>query len=455
MGPSSIGMTQEATHTSAVETVAQRDRLVGLLARVRASVAVRDAVRAFAWSRIAIVLVAVFAALSVNVPEGRNATKFDTPELTAPLGGAADLVASPLARWDAVWLLTIANDGYGDQAIDEPRHAFFPLYPLLARGVAGAVGSGPGAVLLAAYAVALLSFLAALVLLHRLTALELGRRAAWPTLLLLCVFPASLYFGAPYSESLFLLCSVAAFYAARTDRWALAGIAAAAASATRSAGVLLLVPLLVMYLYGPRRDPPTLPAVSAWRPRYRIRPDLLWLALAPAGIVAYATYLGFAYGDALSFSHVQELWNRSFAGPFVGVWDAAVAAFDGARQLLSGSRETVYFEQAGGDPFRVASQNIVLFGFLCFALAATVGVLRRLPFAYGLYVILALALPLSYPVEPQPLMSLPRFVAVLFPIFMWLGAVSEERGLTERLAVVSAIVLGLFVTQFATWQWVA
>jgi len=444
-------MTQEATRTPV--PVARGNGLAEVVARARTSVAVRDAVRAFAWSRIVIVAVAVFAALSVNVSEGRNATKFDAPQLTAPLGGAADIVVSPLARWDAIWFLTIANDGYGDQEIDEPRQAFFPLYPLLARGIGAAVSSGPGAVLLAAYMVALLSFLAALILLHRLTTLELGRQAAWPTLLLLCVFPGSLYFGAPYSESLFLLCSVAAFCAARTDRWALAGLAAGAASATRSAGVLLVVPLLVMYLYGPRPSPSTV--ANVWRPRYRIRPDLLWLAIAPAGLVAYAIYLGSAHGDPLSFSHVQEFWSRSFAGPFVGAWDAAVAAVEGARQLLSGSRETVFFEQAGGDPFRVASQNIVLFGFLCFALVTTVGVLRRLPFAYGLYVILALALPLSYPVEPQPLMSLPRFLAVLFPIFMWLGAVCEERGLTERVAIVSAIVLGLFVTQFATWQWVA
>jgi Mannosyltransferase (PIG-V) len=358
--------------------------------------------------------------------------------LTSPLGGFGDLIASPLARWDSVWYLSIAGGGY--DGADSPRHAFFPLYPLLARGIAELGGGGAAAILLASYAVSLAALLAALVLLYRLTALELGRRAAWPTLLLLCVFPASLYFGAPYSESLFLLCSVGAFYAARTGSWAWAGIAAAGASATRSAGVLLLLPLALLYFQQSNR---------------RIRPDVLWLALAPAGLVAYAVYLGLAYGDPLSFSHVQEFWNRTFAGPLVGAWDGAAAALDGVRQLLSGSRDVAYFEQSAGDPFRVAAQNIALFGFLCFALAGAVGVLRRLPFAYGLYVVTALMLPLSYPVAAQPLMSLPRFVAVLFPIFMWLGLVCEERRITDRVAISSAVVLGLFVTQFATWQWVA
>jgi len=82
-------------------------------------------------------------------------------------------------------------------------------------------------------------------------------------------------------------------------------------------------------------------------------------------------------------------------------------------------------------------------------------VLRRLPFAYGAWMVAALALPLSYPVAPQPLMSLPRFVLVLFPLFMWLALVCEERRITDRVVAVSAVGLGLFVTQFAAWNFVA
>lgn len=431
----------------------------------RDSEAWRAAWRAFAWSRAAIALVALLAALSAGEVATEEPSRFDIPAVTAPFGGAADVALSPLARWDAVWFLSVANYGY--DGADSPRHAFFPLYPLLARAVGELGGGSPGAVLVASYLVALAAFLAALVLLYRLTALELGRRAAWPALLLLCTFPASLYFGAPYSESLFLLCSVGAFYAARTGRWAWAGAAVAAASGTRSAGILLLLPIAFLYLYGPRdgdSDPPARArpagshlraALAAVRPRHPIRPDVLWLALAPLGLAAYAAYLWLAFGDPLSFSQVQGLWNRSFAGPFVGVWDGATAAFDGVRQLGSGSRETAYFEQAAGDPLRIAAHNLVLFGFLCFAAVAVVGVLRRLPAAYGLYAIAALALPLSYPVAPQPLMSLPRFLAVLFPVFMWLAVVCEERRIVERVAIASAIVLGLFTTQFATWHWVA
>ena len=432
------------------------------VAAAGASESLRAAWRAFFWSRAAILVVAVYAGLMVGsggVPE-RNAERFDAPALTHPLGGLGDTLLSPLARWDAVWYLGIADSGYGDA--DSPRVAFFPLYPLLVRAVGELGGGSRAALLVASYVVALAALLAALHLLHRLVALELGCRVARSTLLLVCAFPASLFLGAPYSESLFLLASVGAVYAARKGAWAWAGVAAAAASGTRSAGVLLLVPLVILYLYGPREDrrrerPSHLRAgwLGSLRPAYGIRRDAAWLVLAPAGLVAYGVYLGAAHGDALAFSSVQEFWSREFAGPLGGAWDGLVAAWAGARQLLSGSRETVYFAAAAGDPFRVAAHNLVLFGFLLFGLAATAGVLRRLPFAYGAYVVCALMLPLSFPVGPQPLMSLPRFLVVLFPIFMWLALVCEERGWTAYMAAASAVVLGLFVTQFAGWYWVA
>ena len=115
----------------------------------------------------------------------------------------------------------------------------------------------------------------------------------------------------------------------------------------------------------------------------------------------------------------------------------------------------MYFDEAGGDPYRIAAMNLMLFGFLVFAVVACVGVWRRLPPAYGAYVAVALLLPLSFPVGPQPLMSLPRFLAVLFPIFMWLAVVCEERRNTDRVAVVSGIGLGLFTAQFASWHWIS
>jgi hypothetical protein len=409
-----------------------------LIRPLRASEALRAAWAPFWLSRAGVACVAVFAAIALGPAQGglaaRNAAHFDAPALTHPLGGAL----SPLARWDSVWYLRIAGSGYSGS---EARAAFFPLYPLLVRGVGELGGGSPGALLVAAYVISLAAFLAALVLLWRLVSLELGRPLARPTLLLLSLFPAALYFGAPYSESVFLLASVGAFYAARTGRFALAGLAAFAAAGTRSAGLLLLIPLALLW----------------WRqrPGERRPAQLAWLALAPLALALFALHLDLATGRPFAFLDVQGAWYREFAGPLGGVWDGIVAGFDGLRQLLSGSRSPVYFKDAGGDPLRVASVNVMLLASLAFALTAAVGVWRRLPPAYGAWVTAALVLPLSFPVGPQPLMSLPRFVAVLFPVFMWLAIVCEERRLTDRVVGASALGLGLFTASFASWHWVS
>src|SRR5918996_3702119 len=410
-------------------------------ARVVAAVRGSDAVRA-AWSvfwsaRAAVLVVAIFAALSFGPAAGglaeRNAATFDEPALTQAV---ADPLLAPLARWDAAWYLRIADSGY---AGSDARAAFFPLYPLLVRALATPFGASPGALLVAAYAVALAAFLAALVLLYRLVSLELGRPLARPALLLLSVFPAALYFGAPYSESLFLLLAVGAFYAARTGRWACAGAAPCGAAATRRAGILLVLPLAMLW----------------WGSRDRRARDVAWLLLAPLGLAGYALFLGLAEGDAWRFLDVQDAWSRELTVPLAGAWDGFTAAIDGARQLASGQREVVYFERAAGDPYRIAAVNLMLLGALVFAVVACVGAFRRLPKAYGAWVAASLVLPLTFPVKPQPLMSLPRFLAVLFPIFMWLAVWSEERRATARVAAVSALGLGLFTAQFASWHWVS
>jgi mannosyltransferase PIG-V len=407
------------------------------VAAVRDSEAVRAAVRIGVSTRLAVLLVAIFAALSFGPASGglarENADKFDDPALTHAI---ADPLLAPLARWDSVWYLRIANSGYQDSA---PRAAFFPLYPLLVRSVGTLFGGSNAALLVAAYLVSLTAFIAALVLLHRLTELELGRRLARPAVLLLAVFPAAVYFGAPYSESLFLLLAVGAFYAARTGSWAWAGACAGLASATRSAGLLLVLPLALIW----------------WSSRPRRAGDAAWLLLAPLSVAAYTAWLGLVEGDALRFLDVQEAWSRELAVPLAGAWDGLVAAVDGVRQLASGSRSPVYFEVAAGDPFRIAAINVMLFATLVFAVIACVGVLRRLPRPYGIWVAASLVLPLSFPVTPQPLMSLPRFVSVLFPVFMWLAIVCEERRVTDLVVAASAVGLGLFTAQYASWHWIS
>jgi hypothetical protein len=97
----------------------------------------------------------------------------------------------------------------------------------------------------------------------------------------------------------------------------------------------------------------------------------------------------------------------------------------------------------------------MLFAFLVPGVIGCVGVCRRLPFAEGAYVVVALGAALSYPVASQPLSSLPRYETVLFPLFMWGTTWVRRRGIATQTIAISAVLLGLFTAAFATWRFVA
>jgi hypothetical protein len=441
----------------------------GSWSRLRADparmVAVTDSWRALWSSRLLVWLAGAGTVVAVGFGPVRSA--FNPPGVTRGFGWLGDLLAAPAARWDASWYLVIAHYGYRPDlgSFTSSRTAFFPLYPLGLHAIA--VSGVPP--VLAGVVLSMLALSLALYGIHRLTTLELslsspagipqpsGREVARLAVLITAFAPMAFYFSAVYSESLYLALSVGLFWCARQGRWAAVGALGALAAATRSAGVVLLVPALILYLYGPREDrAPDFAAARFARPRYRLRTDILWLAMVPAGLALYLAYLALAGGEGLMPFHAQDVWGRHFAGPYLGMWDGVKAAFQGARQLLSFQRSHVYFPSAGGSPFVDAGHNLMLLGFLLAAVPAAVGVLRRLPLAYGVYVLAALALPLSYPVSSQPLMSLPRFLVVLFPLSMWLAVWLAAHPRAQRPALaVSALLMAFFVAQFATWHWVA
>jgi hypothetical protein len=441
--------------------------------------AVRDVWRTLWVSRLIVWVAGAGTVATLGFGPLRHA--FNPPGSTGGFGRLGDVLAAPAARWDAAWYLTIAHYGYRPDlgGFTAPRTAFFPLYPLGLRAVSD-LGVPPvlAGVLLSVFALAL-----GLYGLHRLSTLEAARLrlagggdVARLAVLSCALSPMAFFFSAVYSESLYLALSVGVFLCARRGRWALAATCAALAAATRSTGIVLALPLVLLYLYGPRDDRlPERGSASAvgvprsrhvgskggsvfaqLRPRYRMRADSLWILLVPTGVVLYMAHLALGGGDPLSPFTAQAGWSRHFAGPYGGVWDGLKAAWQGARQLLSFQRTHVYFPVAGASPTIAAGHNLMLFAFLALGAVAVVGVLRLLPLAYGAYLLGALALPLSYPVASQPLMSLPRFLLVLFPLNIWLAVRLQARPrLTRAALVLSALGLAFFAAEFSTWHWVA
>jgi hypothetical protein len=386
----------------------------------------RNALEVFAWSRAAVWIAALLALLTLEPMRNPKASRWDDTGLTHDLGTVTDV----WARWDSVHFLRIAEHGY-----TSAEAAFYPLYPALLAGVGRLLGRH---YILAGVVVSLIAALAAFVLLERLGERTiLGIEGARRSVLYLALFPTALFLQAVYSESLFLFLCLGAFALAERDRFPEAGTVAGLALLTRPEGVALLPALVVL---AGRRSWQLLTVV----PVGAIYPLLLWRRL----------------DDPWAFAHAEGAWNRHFswAGPLGGIWDGLRAAFAGVEQVVSGSNSHVYWtavSPSDSAPLRTAALNLELFAFLVLFVVLAVVVWRRFGAAYGLFSAISLALPLCVPSSRWPLLSLPRFGLTIFPFFFalaWLGRNPRAHAL---ILGSSALLLGVFVTQWALWDWVA
>jgi len=386
----------------------------------------------FLWTRAAIWAAALFA-FFVFVPNRHpRAARWDDPSLTHDLGAFTDV----WARWDSVWFLRIAEHGY--DAASGTASAFYPLYP----GAVAIVGRALfGHYVLAGILISLAAALGSFLLLYRIAEERLGGEGARRAVLYLAVFPFALFLQAVYSESLYLLLTLAAFVLAERRRFLAAGGAAGLALLTRPTGVALLPAL----------------ALLAWRERNRLR-ALASLALAPLLFAAYPLYLWRAEGDPWAFVHAQRIWNRhlSPAGPLGGIWDGLRAGWAGLEQLASGSHTHVYWTAVKNtDAIRTATLNLQNLAFLALFVALTIVVWRRFGAPYGLFATVSLAIPLSVPSQTWPLLSLPRFGLTIFPFFLALATIGGRPRVHTAILVVSSLLLGLSVVQWSLWRWVS
>jgi hypothetical protein len=328
-------------------------------------------------------------------------------------------------RHDALWFLRISAFGY---RTDDASAAFFPLYPVVSRGVANLLGNHW---LLGAYVVSNVALVVGLTVLYRLTALEFSDRTARRAVLYLAVFPTAFFLYAPYTESLFLALSVGCLYAARRSAWLLAGYLGAMAALTRSTGLLLVLPLLIEAVLQAR----------AYEGAVRGRLRLLASGLAAAGAVVAGLLAYFLYWERFAGDWRRPLdvqgsnWSRERSWP----WET----------IRDGLREgTAYF---GGYPGGYHTVDLVL---VLLALGAGVWILLRTRLTYGIYYWAALLFPMTLAFGGRPFLSMPRFLLVMFPLFWALARLSERWKAHDAVVAASACGLGLLSILYVNWYFI-
>lgn len=370
---------------------------------------------------LSLFLVTRIALVGAGVVSMRVLPSTEGPEYKHLLDGGPAL--DMWYRWDAGFYATIAIEGYDwyNERQVSADMAFLPLYPLAVQLVSGITPTGcvlspyqSTCATLGGLLVSNLALLASAFLLYDLARRHFSPQVAMRAVLLLLIAPNMIFLSGVYTEALFLLLCLLAFWLLERDRFLLAVLVTCLACLTRTVGVALYPALLWWAWKSPQHRP-------------------LRLALAQIPLVVFVGYILFAgtwVGDPLAFFGANSLiWGRSFSSP--------LEAF------------TVYF----------SGERIALFGFrpAWLDLAATVFYLvlalltLRKNVTWGVFALTAMLIPIA----TGTLWSMPRFGAVLFPFYVLLALWSDRWWKQALIYGAFAALALLFISRFVTWRWIA
>ncbi|MDQ5823270.1 MAG: hypothetical protein M3441_03550 [Chloroflexota bacterium] len=370
---------------------------------------------------------------------------------TLSSGGVAEMVL----RWDAGLYVLLAINGYTwDPSFNAPvTSAFFPLYPFLIAALSTVLrwftpgfdwgNSFHGSYVAAGLIISAICFYFILVLLVKLLAPRIGLAGASLVALGMAVLPTSFYLTALYTEGLFLMLVLLVFVLAHSRlpaKWLCVGLVGMLAALTRSAGVLLLAAMVLEYL-----------RQRGWQWR-KIRADILFLGLIPAGTAVYMAFLWWRFGDPWWVTKIQSVppWSRHGGDPWttytnaVNMWWVSVTG--GYPQGL--------------DPILNTSQGSRLWHELDLALplimlAGAAVAWKKLYASEWVWLTFSIIFPLS----TGSTQSMSRFVLTMWPGLVGLGMLGRlgkwGKWVAIPLLLASMALMAWCSAKFSMGKWVA
>ena len=416
-------------------------------------------VRVFVLTRLPPLFVGYLAVLTVGFPA------------PVPFRMADSELGNLMARWDTGWYVGLALDGYDTEPSSAQQNlVFFPAYPVLVRvttaavlsgrvdglrsvdSILGFIGNPAGYAFVEEYArlqrtglavgflLSCVAFMFALAVLAQLARDDLQDDAATGALVLLGAYPFAVFYGAVYTESLYLLVTVTTIYCFRHRWFWRAAVCGIVVGLVRPNGFVLAVPLALAAATA------FVPWLGWGRPvfvddrestrgtakRQRDRYVAMAVAVAPlVGMLAHSLLLSRITGEPLAWLDGQSAWGRDATGVGAIVHDH-----------WSYLREHGPGGYALGRPYDVLNLLPTVL-----ALALVWPVTRRFGVLYGSFLVVSLVPPLL----SGGLESMGRYTAVLFPLFLYLAAVASS---TQRAATASVfgVLQGLVAVLFFTWR---
>lgn len=283
-----------------------------------------------------------------------------------------------LGNWDGKHFLAIADSGYTERL----QYAFFPLYPLVVNVISKVLNIS---LLSAGISVNLISSFGIIYFFIKI--LEKLKEADYvKTIIFFLIFPTSFYLLAVYSESIFLLFTLMAFYMI-FEKKLLWGVAfAALAASSRVVGVAAALAVITEIFISNKNSS-----------------DRIFSFFALSGFLIYCLYLFLTFNNPLYFLVSELNWDRVITLPGKNIWETNLyLAYYG----LDGSYYTIFLDLL----------------FSIFGIGFGLRAIRFLRPSLYIYTILCLLIPLTTSI----LLSFPRFLIVIFPIFILVGRIRNR-----------------------------
>ena len=254
---------------------------------------------------------------------------------------------------------------------------------------------------------------------YKLISIDFKKDVAFLSVISLLVFPTSFYFGAIYTESLFLLLAASSIYLVRKSNFFWAGILISLATATRVFGVLL-IPL---YL------------IEAFKSGKKL--NLLWVLITPLGILAYMYFLKIEYGNAFYFLTSQSIFGAGRSSTEIILLPQVIYRYIKiflTTKVFSLSFLNAFFE----------------FSFTLIPLTFLIVFFKKMRLSYWVFSIGALLLPTF----TGTFSSMPRYV--LISIFLLFPHLIRQYKKYLRPAILFSAMLGILLEMlFIRGYWVA
>lgn len=309
-----------------------------------------------------------------------------------PTGFFETIGNSVALQADAGWYHEIVENFYVTKEYYKYAIVFMPLYPLTVRAVNVLFNNS----IFSMFFVSDVCLGIACYFLYELAKPHIGKRGAKHAVILMLLYPVSFFLGLGFSESMFIMLCAIFFYLLDRDKYLAATCVGYFGALTRNVGILLVVPYIIKLFFDLR------PLENKQYKQF-IK-NALYCLITIMGTMTYLIINKIIYGHAFQFmAFAKENWQQSL-GCF---WNSISSITYLALSPSSTDFITLYLPQ------------LVMIFFTLAVLLYGGKYLEPHYFAFSICYFLVT-------IGAANLMSAPRYLMALIPVYLIIGKIASE-----------------------------